>query len=122
MRSDGLPAALASVRYVRGRARTYTAGVGDLATGAKVPEDGQARVGSTTKTGRLLAEEIDERVVRAVGLRHTYFPTAGDTTVRERHPRSHRQESAGVPWRDVTDIDPSASWAAGQDAGYGLGS
>ncbi|MGW6978364.1 serine hydrolase domain-containing protein [Streptomyces sp. NPDC054932] len=222
VRSDGLPAALASVQDVKGRARTYTAGLGDLATGARVPQDGQVRVGSTTKTftavvvlqlvaegkvglddnvdthlpglvrgegidgrgitvrellqhtsgipdyekevdnaflqrryleprdildialrkkadfapgkswaysntnyvlaglivqkvtGRPLAEEIDKRVVRAVGLRHTYFPTAGDTTVRERHPRGYRQESAGAPWRDVTDIDPSASWAAGQ--------
>ncbi|MFB7266430.1 serine hydrolase domain-containing protein [Streptomyces nojiriensis] len=222
VRSDGLPAALASVQDVKGRARHYTAGVGDLATGAKVPEDGQVRVGSTTKTftavvvlqlvaegkvglddkvdthlpglvrgegidgrgitvrellqhtsgipdyenevdsaflqrryleprdildialrkkadfapgtswaysntnyvlaglivqkvtGRPLAEEIDKRVVRAVGLRHTYFPAAGDTTVRERHPRGYRQEAAGGPWRDVTDIDPSASWAAGQ--------
>ncbi|MFF4448254.1 serine hydrolase domain-containing protein [Streptomyces sp. NPDC001502] len=222
VRSDGLPAALAGVQDAKGRARTYTAGVGDLATGAKVPEDGQVRVGSTTKTftavvvlqlvaegkislddkldthlpglvrgegidgrgitvrqllqhtsgipdyekevdhaflqrryleprdildialrkkaefapgtswaysntnyvlaglivqkvtGRPLGEEIDKRVVRAVGLRHTYFPTAGDTTLRERHPRGYRQESAGAPWRDVTDIDPSASWAAGQ--------
>lgn len=65
-------------------------------------------------TGRPLAEEIDRRVVRAAGLRHTYFPAAGDTTVRERHPRGYRQESAGAPWRDVTDIDPSAAWAAGQ--------
>ncbi|MFI1646727.1 serine hydrolase domain-containing protein [Streptomyces avidinii] len=222
VRSDGLPAALASVQDGKGRTRTYTAGVGDLATGAKVPNDGQVRMGSTTKTftavvvlqlvaegkvgleqkvdtllpglvrgegidgrnitvrqllqhtsgvpdyekdvddallqrryleprdildialrnkadfapgekwaysntnyvlaglivqkvtGRPLAEEIDRRVVRAAGLRHTYFPAAGDTTVRERHPRGYRQESAGAPWRDVTDIDPSAAWAAGQ--------
>jgi D-alanyl-D-alanine carboxypeptidase len=50
VRSDGLPAALASVQDVKGRVRTYKAGVGDLATGAKVPDDGQVRVGSTTKT------------------------------------------------------------------------
>ncbi|WP_353963704.1 serine hydrolase domain-containing protein [Streptomyces sp. NBC_00160] len=222
VRSDGLPAALASVRDGKGRTRTHTAGVGDLATGAKVPQDGQVRVGSTTKTftavvvlqlvaegkvgldtdvdtylpglvrgegidgrgitvrellqhtsgipdyeeevgdallerryleprdlldialrkkagfapgkgwaysntnyvlaglivqkvtGRPLAEEIDRRVVRAAGLRHTYFPAAGDTTLRERHPRGYHRESAGAPWHDVTDIDPSASWAAGQ--------
>ncbi|MFI7354099.1 serine hydrolase domain-containing protein [Streptomyces avidinii] len=222
VRSDGLPAALASVQDGKGRTRTYTAGVADLATGAKVPNDGQVRMGSTTKTftavvvlqlvaegrvgledkvdthlpglvrgegidgrnitvrqllqhtsgvpdyendvddamlrrryleprdildialrkkadfapgekwaysntnyvlaglivqkvtGRPLAEEIDRRVVRAAGLRHTYFPAAGDTTVRERHPRGYHQESAGAPWRDVTDIDPSAAWAAGQ--------
>ncbi|MFG2989036.1 serine hydrolase domain-containing protein [Streptomyces sp. NPDC048257] len=222
VRSDGLPAALASVQDGAGRTRTYTAGVGDLATGAKVPKDGQVRVGSTTKTftavvvlqlvaegkvgldakvdtylpglvrgegidgrritvrellqhtsgipdyeeevddallqrryleprdildialrkkavfepgkswaysntnyvlaglivqkvtGRPLAEEIDKRVVRAIGLRHTYFPAAGDTTVREPHPKGYRQDAAGAPWRDVTDIDPSAAWAAGQ--------
>ncbi|MCA6091369.1 beta-lactamase family protein [Streptomyces sp. SCA3-4] len=48
--SDGLPAALASVNDRNGRTHTYTAGVGDLATGAKVPKDGQVRIGSNTKT------------------------------------------------------------------------
>ncbi|WP_426363596.1 serine hydrolase domain-containing protein [Streptomyces sp. E-08] len=46
----GQPAALASVTDRAGRLRTYTAGVGDLATGAKVPVDGQVRIGSNTKT------------------------------------------------------------------------
>ncbi|MFE7601370.1 serine hydrolase domain-containing protein [Streptomyces sp. NPDC057494] len=46
----GQPAALASVTDRGGRTRTYTAGVGDLATGAKVPVDGQVRIGSNTKT------------------------------------------------------------------------
>ncbi|MFE7316505.1 serine hydrolase domain-containing protein [Streptomyces sp. NPDC057555] len=48
--SDGLPAALASVKDRAGHTRTYTAGVGDLATGSKVPRDGQVRIGSNTKT------------------------------------------------------------------------
>lgn len=47
---DDLPAALASVQDRNGRTRTYTAGVGDLATGSQVPEDGQVRIGSNTKT------------------------------------------------------------------------
>ncbi|MFF8835886.1 serine hydrolase domain-containing protein [Streptomyces sp. NPDC015130] len=47
---DGRPAALATVQGPDGRTRTYTAGVGDLATGAKVPRDGQVRMGSNTKT------------------------------------------------------------------------
>ncbi|CAM5692588.1 Putative D-alanyl-D-alanine carboxypeptidase [Streptomyces alboniger] len=47
--SDGVPAALASVEDRDGRTRTHTAGVGDLATGAKVPRDGQVRIGSNTK-------------------------------------------------------------------------
>ncbi|GGP63301.1 serine hydrolase domain-containing protein [Streptomyces abikoensis] len=50
VRGDGPPAALASVKGRDGRTRTHTAGVGDLATGAKVPADGQVRIGSNTKT------------------------------------------------------------------------
>ncbi|MFE2289061.1 serine hydrolase domain-containing protein [Streptomyces sp. NPDC059443] len=234
VRSDGLPAALASVTDRGGRTRDYTAGVGDLVTGSVVPVDGQVRIGSNTKvftavvalqlvgegrigldatvdtylpglvrgegidghditvrellqhtsglpdyedlvgedilrrrrfdpgdlldiafergadfapgakwqysntnyvvagliiekvTGRPLAEEIDQRVIRRIGLRHTYFPAPGDTTVREPHPRGYeQQDSAGAPVReeqgkregterDVTEIDPSAGWAAGQ--------
>lgn len=48
--TDGVPAALASVKDRDGRTRTYTAGVGDLATGAKVPRDGQVGMGSNTKS------------------------------------------------------------------------
>ncbi|WP_030233590.1 serine hydrolase domain-containing protein [Streptomyces sp. NRRL S-350] len=222
VRTDGVPAALATVRGRNGRARYYTAGVGDLATGAKAPVDGQIRIGSNTKTftavvvlqlvgegrvdldatvdtylpgvvrsegvdgrgitvrqllqhtsglpdyeglldeaslryryfeprelldlalgkkpesapgekfgysstnyvlaglivqkvtGRPLAEEIDRRVVRRLGLRHTYFPAAGDRTIREPHPKGYRKDSADGPLRDFTEMDPSAGWAAGQ--------
>ncbi|MFG2981785.1 serine hydrolase domain-containing protein [Streptomyces sp. NPDC048258] len=222
VRSDGLPAALASVTDREGRTRTYTAGAGDLATGSKVPVDGQVRIGSNTKTftavvvlqlvgegkigldatvdtylpglvrgegidgrritvrhllqhtsglpeyeedvtdgilqhryfeprdlldialqrkadfdpgtkwaysstnyllaglivqkitGRPLAEEMDRRVIKRIGLRHTYFPAPGDMTVREPHPKGYRRDAAGAPLRDVTEIDPSAAWAAGQ--------
>ncbi|MFD7645525.1 serine hydrolase domain-containing protein [Kitasatospora sp. NPDC059795] len=48
--ADGLPGVLAAVQGRDGRTRSYTAGVGDLATGAKVPADGQVRIGSNTKT------------------------------------------------------------------------
>ncbi|WP_242438514.1 serine hydrolase domain-containing protein [Streptomyces sp. CB00455] len=222
VRDDGMPAALASVMDRAGRTRTYTAGVGDLATGAKVPADGQVRIGSTTKTftavtvlqlvgegrialdspvetylpglvrgegidgrhitvrellqhtsglpeygsdipdddlphryfdprdlldiafrhkadfapgtswaysntnyvvaglivqkvtGRPLAEEIDRRIIKRIGLRHTYFPAPGDKTIREPHPRGYHRNAAGAPLRDFTEIDPSAAWAAGQ--------
>ncbi|MEV7213020.1 serine hydrolase domain-containing protein [Kitasatospora cineracea] len=50
VRADGMPAALATVKGRDGRSRSYTAGVGDLATGAGVPVDGQIRAGSNTKT------------------------------------------------------------------------
>ncbi|MFB7476546.1 serine hydrolase domain-containing protein [Kitasatospora sp. NPDC056184] len=222
VRDDGLPAALASVKDRTGRTRTYTAGVGDLATGAKVPGDGQVRIGSNTKTftavvalqlvgegkvdldatvdtylpglvrgdgidgrhitvrqllqhtsglpeyegyiseadirnryfeprdildiafqhkadfapgerfgysstnyvlvglivqkltGRPLAEEIGRRVLHPLGLRHTSFPAAGDRSIREPHPKGYHRESASEPLRDITELDPSAAWAAGQ--------
>ncbi|MFD7314007.1 serine hydrolase domain-containing protein [Streptomyces sp. NPDC059883] len=222
--SDGKrPAALVSTRERDGRTRTYTAGVGDLATGAPVPADGQVRIGSNTKTftavvvlqlvgegkidldapietylpdlirgegvdgrritvrqllqqtsglpeytqavaenftefqhryaeprelldralkgkasfppgtkweysntnyivagllvqkitGRPLAEEINKRVVERIGLRHTYFPQAGDMTIRAKHPKGYFAERPGAPLRDVTVQDPSWGWAAG---------
>ncbi|MFF8259766.1 serine hydrolase domain-containing protein [Streptomyces virginiae] len=219
VRSDGLPAALASVKERAGRTRTYVAGVGDLATGSKVPRDGQVRIGSNTKTftavvvlqlvgegrvdldapvdtylpglvrgegidgrhitvrqllqhtsglpnyteyddlqprpyhpldlldialrhkadfapgaqwdysntnyvlagliaekvtGRSLAQEIDRRIIQRLGLRHTYFPAPGDVTIREPHPHGYHRESADGPLRDITEMDPSWSWAAGQ--------
>ncbi|MEV0264738.1 serine hydrolase domain-containing protein [Streptomyces sp. NPDC050617] len=218
VRSDGVPAALASVEDGRKHARTYTAGVGDLTTGAKVPEDGQVRIGSNTKAftavvvlqlvgegrvrldapidaylpglvhgdgidgsritvrhllqhtsglpnyvkylddepryytprellGRALAhkaefapgrkweysntnyvvagmlvekitrhsvaEEIDRRVIRRIGLRHTYFPAPGETTIREAHPKGYDRDASGAPL-DVTEFDPSWGWSAGQ--------
>lgn len=217
--TDGIPAALASVEDRVDHTRTYTAGVGDLATGAKVPRDGQVRIGSNTKTftavvvlqlvgegkigvdapvdtylpglvrgdgidgrritlrqllrqtsglpnyskylsddiryydprdlldlalqhkadfapgtkwaysntnylvaglivqkvtGRPLAEEIDRRVIKRIGLRHTYFPAPGEMTIRERHPKGYYQDSAGATLVDVTEWDPSWAWAAGQ--------
>ncbi|MFF3123177.1 serine hydrolase domain-containing protein [Streptomyces sp. NPDC057908] len=217
--TDGLPAGLASVKDREGRTRTYTAGVGDLATGSVVPKDGQVRIGSNTKvftavvvlqlvgegkirldatvdtylpglvrgkgidgrritvrqllqqtsglpnytnylgddvryfeprelldialqhkadfapgkkweysntnyilaglivqkvTGRPLAEEMDQRVIKRIGLRHTYFPAPGDVTIREPHPKGYYRDSVGAPLRDVTEMDPSWGWAAGQ--------
>ncbi|MFG3525205.1 serine hydrolase domain-containing protein [Streptomyces sp. NPDC047917] len=222
VRDDGMPAATANVKGRDGRTRTYTAGVGDLATGSKVPRGGQVRIGSNTKsftavvvlqlvgegkialgadvdtylpglvrgrgidgrritvrqllqhtsglpdygmhidddelrdryfeprelldialrykadaapgktwgysntnyllaglivqkvTGRPLAEEIDRRIIKRVGLRHTYFPAPGDKTIREPHPHGYHRNPADGPLRDFTEIDPSAGWAAGQ--------
>ncbi|WP_405922018.1 serine hydrolase domain-containing protein [Streptomyces sp. NBC_00122] len=219
VRDDGMPAALASVQDRSGRTRTYTAGVGNLATGEPVPADGQVRIGSNTKTfvavvvlqlvaerrvdldaaidtylpglvrgegidgrhitvrqllqqtsglpnysnylgddvryyaprellatalqhpadfapgtswkysntnyvlaglivqkvtGRPLAEEIDRRIIKRIGLRHTYFPAPGDASIREPHPHGYYRESADAPLRDITEIDPSWGWAAGQ--------
>ncbi|WP_328329307.1 MULTISPECIES: serine hydrolase domain-containing protein [unclassified Streptomyces] len=65
-------------------------------------------------TGRPLAEEIDRRIIKRIGLRHTYFPTPGDKTIREPHPQGYHRNPADGPLRDFTEIDPSAGWAAGQ--------
>ncbi|WP_370740875.1 serine hydrolase domain-containing protein [Streptomyces sp. Ncost-T10-10d] len=218
---DRMPAALASVTDHEGRTRNYTAGVGDLRTGAKAPKDGQVRAGSNTKaftavvvlqlvaekkialdapvdtylpgllrgegidgrhitirqllqhtsglpeyvdkaavlkdlqryyeprelldsalaqkahfspgakweynntnylvagmviqkvTGRPLGEEINRRIVDRIGLRHTYFPTPGDMTIDEPHPKGYHRDAADSPWREVTELDPSWGWAAG---------
>ncbi|MFI6151584.1 serine hydrolase domain-containing protein [Kitasatospora sp. NPDC051170] len=217
---DGVPAALATVTTRDGRTRTYTAGVGDLATGTRVPKDGQIRAGSNTKpftavvvlqlvaegkvgldspvetylpglvrgdgidgrtitvrqllqhtsglpdyvdqaaylsdpkryyeprelldgalakkalfapgtswtysntnyllaglivqkvTGRPLAEETTRRVIDRVGLRHTYFPAPGDTTIHEAHPHGYAPDAGGTV-REYTELDPSWGWAAG---------
>ncbi|WP_424640057.1 serine hydrolase domain-containing protein [Embleya sp. AB8] len=216
--ADGMPAALASVKGRDGRTHTYTAGVGNLATGAPVPRDGQVRIGSNTKaftavvvlqlvaegridldawvdtylpglvrgegidgrritvrqllqqtsglpnyteydlqlrnykplelvdialrhparfipgekweysntnyvlaglivekvTSRPIAKELERRIIKPLGLRHTYFPAPGDVTIREPHPQGYDRESASAPLRDITEMDPSWTWAAGQ--------
>lgn len=218
---DHVPGALAAVRDQAGHTRTYAAGVGDLATGAKVPRDGEVRIGSVTKTftavvvlqlvgegkirldgpvetylpsllrgqgidgrhitvrqllqhtsglpdyeddvtddilqrrylsprdtldialrheavfapgtswgysntnylvagmivekvtGRPLAEEVDKRIIKRIGLRHTYLPAPAETTLRGPHPHGYHKDGPDGSPRDVTEIDPSAAWAAG---------
>ncbi|MYR57745.1 serine hydrolase [Streptomyces sp. SID625] len=76
VRDDGMPAALATVKGRDGRSRTYTAGVGDLATGAKVPVDGQIRAGSNTKafTAVVVLQLVAEGKVDLDASVDTYLP------------------------------------------------
>ena len=224
---DGLPGASAAVRDRSGTVRTYTAGVGDLATGAPVPRNGRVRIASNTKmftatvvlqlvgegridldapvdrylpgvvrgrggdgrritvrmllqqtsglpdydsivvdaggslaavahtyyepsqlldaalaerrhfrpgsaweysntnyivlgllaqrvTGRPIGEEITRRVLRRLGLRDTYWPELGEQRIRGRHPHGYLAAAPGAPWQDLTRIDPSLGWSAGQ--------
>ncbi|GLV85211.1 serine hydrolase [Streptomyces lavendulae subsp. lavendulae] len=222
---ERLPGALASTLDREGRTRTHTAGIGDLRTGAKVPADGQVRVGSNTKTftatvvlqlvgegrveldapvdrylpdllrgdgidgrvitvrqllqhtsglpnytdqlveavlgkgrhtyyqprdlidlalarkarfapgtdweysntncvvagrlvekvtGRPFAEQVRRRVIDRIGLRHTYFPAVGEERLREAHPRGYQVPEPGAPLEDITEVDPSWGWSAGQ--------
>jgi D-alanyl-D-alanine carboxypeptidase len=64
-------------------------------------------------TGRPLAEVLTERVIRRAGLRHTYYPAVGEQSIRERHPHGYHPDATGE-LRDVTTLDPSWAWAAGQ--------
>jgi D-alanyl-D-alanine carboxypeptidase len=65
-------------------------------------------------TGRPLVEEITNRVINKIGLRHTYFPNVGDQTIREPHPEGYHRDDPSKPLTDVTVQDPSFGWAAGQ--------
>ncbi|WP_341865344.1 serine hydrolase domain-containing protein [Kitasatospora cheerisanensis] len=76
VQQDGAPAALATVKDRDGRARTYTAGVGDVATGAKVPVDGQLRIASNTKpfTAVVVLQLVGEGKVDLDASVDTYLP------------------------------------------------
>ncbi|MEU4794960.1 serine hydrolase domain-containing protein [Streptomyces sp. NPDC023327] len=76
VRDGAVPAALASVKEREGHTRTYTAGVGDLATGAKVPRDGQVRIGSNTKafTAVVVLQLVGEGRIRLDDPVDTYLP------------------------------------------------
>ncbi|WP_018565894.1 serine hydrolase domain-containing protein [Streptomyces sp. PsTaAH-124] len=224
VQKDGMPAALATVKGRDGRSRTYTAGVGDLATGSRVPVDGQIRAGSNTKaftavvvlqlvaegkigldasvdtylpglvhgdgidgrhitvrqllqhtsglpdymeapalsdfttiqyryfeprelldgalaqkarfapgtrweysntnylvaglliqkvTGRPYGEEVTQRVIDRIGLRHTYVPATGETALREPHPHGYLNSGPDAPLIDYTAMDSSMAWSAG---------
>jgi D-alanyl-D-alanine carboxypeptidase len=65
-------------------------------------------------TGRPIIEEVTDRVVNRIGLRHTYFPNVGDQSVRRPHAEGYHADRPGTPLTDVTELDPSMGWAAGQ--------
>ncbi|MFI8166238.1 serine hydrolase domain-containing protein [Streptomyces sp. NPDC085931] len=66
-------------------------------------------------TGRPVQEEMTRRVIRKAGLRHTYWPQAGDRSLRR--PHAHGYALSDPRTRrvmDVTEMDPSWGGAAGQ--------
>ena len=63
-------------------------------------------------TGRPIAENVDQRIIRKLNLRDTYWPGVGDQTIEGKHPHGYARTSNGV--EDVTELDPSWGWAAGQ--------
>lgn len=65
-------------------------------------------------TGRPIGEEITNRIIKRIGLRHTYWPGAGDQSIRERHPHGYASDTPGGTLVDATEVDPSWGGAAGQ--------
>lgn len=65
-------------------------------------------------TGRPIGEEITRRVIQRVGLRDTYWPNTGVQTIEGDHPQGYFAAAPGAKPVDVTSLDPSIGWAAGQ--------
>jgi D-alanyl-D-alanine carboxypeptidase len=66
-------------------------------------------------SGRPVAEQVTERVINRIGLRDTYWPGVGDRTIRGAHPHGYAlADNASDRVVDVTEMDPSWGWAAGQ--------
>lgn len=73
---DHFPGALAAVRGSRGPTRDYVAGVGDLATGARMPVNGRVRIASNTKmfTATVVLQLVGEGRVELDEPFETYVP------------------------------------------------
>ncbi len=65
-------------------------------------------------TGRPFIEEVTRRTIDRIDLRETSFPNVGDETIRGPHPRGYHRDDPAKPLTDVTRLDPSFGWAAGQ--------
>ncbi|RSN15652.1 serine hydrolase [Nonomuraea sp. WAC 01424] len=67
-------------------------------------------------TGRPLGEEITNRIITPLRLRDTYWPGAGEQNIRGPHPKGYRAKTnePGAELTEVTQLDPSWAWAAGQ--------
>ncbi|GHH56731.1 serine hydrolase domain-containing protein [Lentzea cavernae] len=68
-------------------------------------------------TGRPIQEEVSTRVIKRLKLKDTYWPTQGDEGLRQPYARGVHLENESDPKSkviDVTTMDPSWAWAAGQ--------
>ncbi|WP_159803589.1 serine hydrolase domain-containing protein [Arthrobacter zhaoguopingii] len=63
-------------------------------------------------TQRPLAEQIHDRIVTPLDLKHTYLPEPGETGLRGEHPLGYHKDAKGE-LRDVTEYDSSTAWASG---------
>ncbi|AYF76750.1 class A beta-lactamase-related serine hydrolase [Nocardia yunnanensis] len=62
-------------------------------------------------TGRTLADAIAGRILEPLALHDTYFPVAGDTSIRDPHPLGYRKVDGN--WVDATDTEVAWAGAAG---------
>ncbi|MEU6585480.1 serine hydrolase domain-containing protein [Nocardia sp. NPDC046763] len=62
-------------------------------------------------TGRTYSTELEERIVRPLGLHDTYLPGPGERDIRGEHPHGYQDGPGGVT--DVSRIEPSIPWSAG---------
>lgn len=65
-------------------------------------------------TGRPVGEEIRKRVVAPLELDDTYWPHPGEQRIRGTHGHGYHSDERGGRWHDLTRMDPSLGWAAGQ--------
>ena len=61
---------------------------------------------------RPVGEQIDQRIVKKLGLSHTYFPAPGDRSIKGTHPQGYHLSADGK-LEDITEMDPAWAWAAG---------
>ena len=59
-----------------------------------------------------MGEQIDQRIVKKLGLSHTYFPAPGEEKIRGTHPQGYHLSTEGK-LEDITEMDPAWGWAAG---------
>jgi D-alanyl-D-alanine carboxypeptidase len=64
-------------------------------------------------TQRPIFEEVSDRIIEPLNLEHTYYPTVGEQGFRGEHPNGYHVDAQGTQV-DVTRLDPSWGWAAGQ--------
>ena len=63
---------------------------------------------------RPIAEQIEVKIVKPLGLKHTYMPGPGEKTLRGKHPRGyHTRDNKPGKLEDITDLNPSMAWTAG---------
>ena len=65
-------------------------------------------------TRRPVGEEITRRIIEPLGLRDTSWPGVGEQRLPDPHPHGYVATAPGAAWVDVTRMDPSLGWSAGQ--------